>query len=130
MARSSTSSRHARAIARPPCSYDAKSRTVVRRCRSISRTSTFGLAVSCIGPPYTNRRSRPSREQGNGHSPIMRSEVLDDFSDVSDWMPVASGLAELHISSEPTGDGAVMRLDFDFKGGGGFVVARKVVDRP
>ena len=60
----------------------------------------------------------------------MRSEVLDDFSDVSDWMPVASGLAELHISSEPTRDGAVMRLDFDFKGGGGFVVARKIVDRP
>jgi len=61
----------------------------------------------------------------------MRSEVLDDFSDVSDWMPVASGLAELHISSEPTGDGAVMRLDFDFKGGGGFRWSpARSVDRP
>jgi hypothetical protein len=60
----------------------------------------------------------------------MRAEVLDDFEDLSGWMPVASGLAELTISREHGRHGAAMRLDFDFKGGGGFVVARKPLSRP
>jgi len=54
--------------------------------------------------------------------PLLR----DDFSDLSGWMPVASGLARLDIGREAGPDGgAAMRLDFDFAGGGGFVVARK-----
>jgi hypothetical protein len=60
----------------------------------------------------------------------MQAEVLDDFEDLSGWMPVASGLAELRIAPERGPAGAVMRLDFDFKGGGGFVVARKPIARP
>ena len=60
----------------------------------------------------------------------MQSEILDDFADLSGWMPVASGLAELRISPDRGPGGAVMRLDFDFKGGGGFVVARKTLTRP
>lgn len=59
----------------------------------------------------------------------MADDVLDDFTDVSGWMPVASGLAQLAISSEREERGAAMRLDFDFRGGGGFVVARKVFTR-
>jgi hypothetical protein len=60
----------------------------------------------------------------------MKSEILDDFADLSGWMPVASGLAELRISPDRGPAGAAMRLDFDFKGGGGFVVARKRLPRP
>jgi hypothetical protein len=59
----------------------------------------------------------------------MRSEILDDFQDLSGWMPVASGLAKLEISGEPAPFGRAMRLDFDFKGGGGFVVARRSFSR-
>lgn len=55
----------------------------------------------------------------------MKDQVIDDFSDAGSWLPVASGQAELKITSEPCGDGHALRLDFDFKGGGGFVVARK-----
>src|SRR5262245_7877695 len=55
----------------------------------------------------------------------MQSEVLDDFRDLSAWLPVASGQAELRLSSEPSPNGRALRLDFDFKGGGGFVVARR-----
>ena len=51
--------------------------------------------------------------------------VLDDFRDVSGWLRVASGLAQLTIATEPGPSGTAMRLHFDFKGGGGFVVARK-----
>ncbi len=57
-------------------------------------------------------------------------ELLDDFADLSAWMPIASGLAQLKITPEHGPQGAVMRLDFDFKGGGGFVVARKPLVRP
>jgi len=51
--------------------------------------------------------------------------ILDDFTDVSGWLPVASGLARLDIASEVGARGTAMRLDFDFGEGGGFVVARK-----
>jgi hypothetical protein len=50
---------------------------------------------------------------------------LDDFGDISAWVPVASGLARLEIASEPGPRGRAMRLDWDFAGGGGFVVARR-----
>jgi hypothetical protein len=61
----------------------------------------------------------------------MRSERLDDFEDLSGWLPVASGLAVLEITPERRGDETnAMRLSFDFKGGGGFVVARKAFARP
>jgi hypothetical protein len=51
--------------------------------------------------------------------------VLDDFADLSGWLAVKSGLAQLEISSDSGPTGRAMRLDFDFAGGGGFVVARK-----
>ena len=57
-------------------------------------------------------------------------EVLDSLEDMSGWMPVASGFAELRITPERGPEGPVMRLDFDFKGGAGFVVARKPIVRP
>jgi hypothetical protein len=57
----------------------------------------------------------------------MDSVLLDDFSDASRWGAVASGLAELKIASEPGPRGSAMRLDFDFKGGGGFVVAHREI---
>lgn len=52
---------------------------------------------------------------------------LDDFSEASGWTAVASGLAELKIGREPGPHGWVLRLDFDFKGGGGFVGVRRAV---
>src|SRR6185503_19923946 len=57
-------------------------------------------------------------------------KILDDFADVSSWLAVASGLAELKITRDRGPHGHAMRLDFDFKGGGGFVVARKQLSLP
>jgi hypothetical protein len=71
----------------------------------------------------------PSPHQRADTEEFVRSDILDDFEDVSAWMPVASGLAELKISAERGPRGGVMRLDFDFKGGGGFVVARRPLAR-
>src|SRR5207245_10726318 len=55
----------------------------------------------------------------------MTGEMLDDFTGMSGWTPVASGQAQLVISPDRGPRGGALRLDFDFKGGGGFVVARK-----
>src|SRR2546422_2572319 len=55
----------------------------------------------------------------------MKGEILDDFTDISGWTPVALGQAQLDISPDRGPRGGALRLDFDFKGGGGFVVARK-----
>jgi hypothetical protein len=58
----------------------------------------------------------------------MSGDILDDFQDLSGWTAIASGQARLEISRAPGRQGGAMRLDFDFQGGGGFVVARKGFD--
>ena len=57
-------------------------------------------------------------------------EPLDDLRDIAGWMAVASGQAQLDLAAD-TGplSHAALRLDYDFKSGGGFVVARKRVAR-
>src|SRR3974390_67761 len=55
----------------------------------------------------------------------MKDRIVDDFSETGSWLPGASGQAELKLSSEPGTNGRALRLDFDFKGGGGFIGARK-----
>lgn len=54
-----------------------------------------------------------------------RMQCVDDFAKAESWQPIASGQAEIKISRELAASGYALRLDFDFKGGGGFVVARK-----
>ncbi|MFZ4764725.1 MAG: discoidin domain-containing protein [Roseimicrobium sp.] len=54
------------------------------------------------------------------------TEVMDNFSDPASWSPIASGEAQLSITNTVAiGGGHALALAFDFKGGGGFVVARK-----
>ena len=55
----------------------------------------------------------------------MQVRALDVFADPADWLAVASGEARLDITAEPGPRGPVLRLDFDFRGGAGFVVARR-----
>ncbi len=57
-------------------------------------------------------------------------EMLDGFVDLSGWSAIASGQAQLSIAQDDGPRGRAMRLDFDFHGGGGFVVARKKFARP
>ncbi len=57
----------------------------------------------------------------------MYTQTLDDFADLSDWSPVASGQARLELKPDSALSGRSMRLDFDFGSGGGFVVARKLL---
>ena len=41
------------------------------------------------------------------------------------WEPIVSGNAELKLTPVATDSSSALRLDFDFKGAGGFVVARR-----
>jgi len=56
---------------------------------------------------------------------MVNERTVDDFSDAASWLAFASGQAKLKLTSEPGANGPALRLDFDFKGGGGFVGARK-----
>ena len=47
-----------------------------------------------------------------------------------EWQPIVSGNAELVLSSVAAGSTVALRMDFDFKGAGGFVVARRAMSRP
>ncbi len=51
----------------------------------------------------------------------MKETRIDDFATTDGWKAFASGEAVMKISVEA----GALRLDFDFHGGGGFVVARK-----
>jgi hypothetical protein len=48
---------------------------------------------------------------------------------LSEWQPTVSGTAELKLSSVPAGRETALQLDFDFKDGGGFVVAKRLLSR-
>ncbi len=47
-----------------------------------------------------------------------------------EWQAIVSGNAELKLSTAGAGQSAALQMDFDFKGGGGFVVARRALSRP
>ncbi|MEY6430811.1 discoidin domain-containing protein [Thioalkalicoccus limnaeus] len=55
----------------------------------------------------------------------MSAKILFDLGHPAHWQAIAPGDAELALSAEAGRGGLVLRLDFDFHGGGGFVVARK-----
>jgi hypothetical protein len=59
----------------------------------------------------------------------MPSSLLADFfADPASWLVVASGQAEGVLTRTEGPDGkSALRLDYDFHGGGGFVVARKEI---
>jgi hypothetical protein len=48
---------------------------------------------------------------------------------LSEWQPTVSGTAELKLSSVPAGRETALQMDFDFKDGGGFVVAKRPLSR-
>src|SRR5262244_1796442 len=104
---------------------------MARRCPSrASRTHIARVAPwspstrsanGCVTAPTSSSSRSPER--------FMSVEILDDFRDVSGWRAVVSGLAQLALHRDTGPGGGALRLDYDFKGGGGFVVARKLFAR-
>jgi hypothetical protein len=56
--------------------------------------------------------------------------IVDDFEDVSDWKANTAPDTNLDIAQDQGRDGMAMRLDFDFRGNRGFVIARKQLSMP
>jgi F5/8 type C domain len=56
-----------------------------------------------------------------------RTRVLDDFETLSGWTADPSEGVELRISQDSGFAGRSMRLDFDFRGGTGYAIARKSI---
>ncbi|MGI9078489.1 MAG: hypothetical protein ACR2G6_14350 [Gemmatimonadaceae bacterium] len=56
-----------------------------------------------------------------------RSRVLDAFDTVAGWTGHPSEGVELRISRDSGYTGSAMRLDYDFRGGSGYAIARKAV---
>ena len=48
---------------------------------------------------------------------------------LTEWQPTASGNAQIVLPTAASAAGPALRMDFDFKGGKGFVVARRAVAR-
>ena len=59
----------------------------------------------------------------------MTQKPPHDSTMLSKWQPTASGNAELKLSMAAAGRVPALQMDFDFKGGGGFVVARRTLSR-
>lgn len=59
----------------------------------------------------------------------MPQTPTEESASPSDWQAIVSGNAELKLSTVPAGTAPALRMDFDFKGAGGFVVARRAVKR-
>ena len=59
-----------------------------------------------------------------GEGPI----EIDDFTTVAGWKAFPADGVDLAIASDTGEHGGAMRLDFHFKSGGGYAVARKQVD--
>jgi hypothetical protein len=56
--------------------------------------------------------------------------VVDDFEDPAAWTALPADGVWLRIAGDEGLVGRALRLDFDFHGGGGYAVARRVVDLP
>jgi Glucoamylase and related glycosyl hydrolases len=56
--------------------------------------------------------------------------VLDAFEEVWGWSAITSDGVDLEIGQDEGYAGMSMRLDFDFHGGGGYVIARKALSIP
>ena len=82
-----------------------------RMRRSGGRILGLGWVLLCLLPAVAHAVAAP--------------QVLDEFEDVRGWSAQASPGASLEIAQDAGKTGNAMRLDFDFHGGGGFVIARK-----
>ena len=82
------------------------------------------LIKRCFHPSVGRRASHRSDANNSPH-PLMKETLVDDFSEAASWLAVASGQAQLKLTTETGAHGNALRMDFDFKDSGGFVVARK-----
>src|SRR5262249_10571710 len=109
----------------------SRSRATALHCRSCAnRIDTAKAAPWWPSTRFARRCAKAvTSSSSSSADSFMSAETLDDFRDVSGWTAVASGQAQLLLAHDTGPIGGALRLDYDFKGGGGFVVARKPFGR-
>ncbi|MFN2425650.1 MAG: discoidin domain-containing protein [Candidatus Binatia bacterium] len=82
-----------------------------------------------VRPPKDQAMREQDRpEQQDHENPAGHITPLPFLAEATSWLPVASGKAVLRTCAAQGPDGdAALRLDYDFGGGGGFVVVRREV---
>src|SRR5690606_28545257 len=106
-------------------------RGTARRCRSRAsriRTARAARASRSRRSPRGAPTAATSWSSSSAEAAVA-GEPLDDLRDASAWRAIASGRAELALARDDGPGGGALRLDFDFRGGGGFVVARRELAR-
>ena len=94
------------------------------RSRASSTSSRIPRAAGWFVRSPLKRRAC-HRDAGCSGLVMGRAERVSEVPlDAAVWSPVAAGEARLALSSASAGGRPALRLDFDFKGGAGFVVAR------
>jgi hypothetical protein len=63
-------------------------------------------------------------------APTARAALLDDFETLDGWSTSASDGVSVELAQDDGYRGMAMRLDFDFKGSAGYVIARKTINLP
>src|SRR5689334_7754602 len=57
--------------------------------------------------------------------PALADQILDQFDDLSGWSATASPGTTVAVASDAGHTGGALRVDFDFRGAGGYVIVHK-----
>ena len=85
------------------------------------------LALASCAPAGVPAESSPDVASTAAASADAWTRVLDDFETVEGWSAHPSEGVELRIGQDSGFAGKAMRLDFDFRGGTGYAIARKAI---
>ncbi len=62
--------------------------------------------------------------------PAFADQILDQFDDLSGWSTDASSGVSVALASDAGRTGGALRIDFDFHGGGGYLIVHKALSLP
>lgn len=92
------------------------------KARSITLLAT-AFAAACAPGSARMETGAPSTVPAQAQA----ARVLDDFERLEGWSADPSEGVDLRISQDSGFSGKAMRLDFDFRGGTGYAIARKAI---
>jgi len=89
--------------------------------RRLFAASALALVTACAVPSAVPVQSAP---------PLLQSEprVIESFDDAGAWEAVPASGVQMQLANDSGQSGRALRVDFDFRGGGGWAALRREVD--